>query len=190
MVESESPREADPRAATTRGSLGMADSVVIPRLNSWGLGKRTPKNRIRRNWCPGVRVAIRGRPMWPCRGVRRGAGSQFPRASAPRSACYLRAPLSFGVRPRAPLAFGHLRSVPPRGSFRRHRLCCGACPSRGPYVSWGVVYRPGFAGRAAHPAGLGICALLRVGTGPSDCLVGYGIPRQTLSAGAGGRVCV
>ena len=43
----------------------MADSVVTPRLNSWGLGKRTPKNRIRRNWCPGVRVAIRGRPCGP-----------------------------------------------------------------------------------------------------------------------------
>ena len=43
----------------------MADSVVIPRLNSWGLGKRTPKNRIRRTWCPGVRVAIRGRPCGP-----------------------------------------------------------------------------------------------------------------------------
>ena len=107
-------READPRTATTRGSLGVADSVVIPRLNSWGLGKRTPKNRIRRTWCPGVRVAIRGRPYGPA-GVFGGELGRSSLVPLPRSACYFRAlcpPVLSrrwsGPRSTSPAAFGVL----------------------------------------------------------------------------------
>ena len=114
------------------------------------------------------------------RGLRGGAicGSYRASGSVRRAISVPLCP--FGVRPRAPPAFGHPSECSSEGArfvvIGSARRCL---PFARALRQWGCGLASRLCRTCGPPCWPRHLRTLRVGTGPSDCLVGYGIPRQT-----------